>query len=39
MINKTWKTQVLSKIVGLEEYTMNLARWRVGVGEIAFTVG
>ena len=34
---KTWKTQVEeSKSVGLErEDTLNRARWRVGVGEIA----
>ena len=35
---KTWKTQVEkeSKSVGLEkEHTLNRARWRVGVGEIA----
>ena len=39
---KTWKTQVEkeSKIVGLEkENAMNRVRWRVGVGEIAVTVG
>ena len=39
---KTWKTQVEkeSKSVGLEkEDALNRARWRVGVGEIAFRVG
>ena len=39
---KTWKTQVEkeSKSVGLmNEDALNRARWRVGVGEIAFRVG
>ena len=39
---KTWKTQVEkeSKSVSLEqEDTLNLARWRVGAGEIAVRVG
>ena len=39
---KTWKSQVEneSKSVGLEKGdTMNRARWRVGVGEIAVRVG
>ena len=39
---KTWKTQVEkeSKSVGLEkEDTLNQARWRVGVEEIAVRVG
>ena len=37
-----WKTQVEkeSKSIGLEkEDSMNRARWRVGVGEIAVRVG
>ena len=39
---KIWRTQVekKSKSVGLEkEDTLNQARWRVGVGEIAVRVG
>ena len=39
---KTWKMQVEkeSKRAGLEkEDAMNRVRWRVGVGEIAVTVG
>ena len=39
---KTWKMQVEkeSKSVGLEKKdTLNRARWRVGVGEIAVRVG
>ena len=41
-LKNKWKTQVEreSKSVGLEkEDTMNRARWRVGVGEIAVRVG
>ena len=37
----SWKTQVEKDCqnVGLEKDAMNRARWRVGVGEIAFRVG